>query len=73
MIIHAQAIRLPEEDNISTDLIIAGKYTKTLNYCELASHLFEDIGKEVAATVKGKILLAGKGSEKRFLFFRAMM
>ena len=30
-------------NDISTDLIIAGKYTKTLNLSELALHCFEDL------------------------------
>ena len=31
------------DDNINTDYIIAGKYTKTLDYNFLAEHVFEDI------------------------------
>ena len=30
-------------DDISTDLIIAGKYTKTLNLADLAAHAMEDL------------------------------
>ena len=30
-------------DDINTDYVIAGKYTKTLNLSDLATHLFEDI------------------------------
>ena len=30
-------------DNINTDLIIAGKYTKTMNMQDLAAHCMEDI------------------------------
>lgn len=30
-------------DNINTDYIIAGKYTKTLDYKSMAKHLFEDL------------------------------
>lgn len=30
-------------DDINTDYIIAGKYTKTLDFSSLAQHLFEDI------------------------------
>lgn len=29
-------------DNINTDYIIAGKYTKTLDFTTLAEHVFED-------------------------------
>ena len=30
-------------DDINTDYIIAGKYTKTLDFDSLAEHIFEDI------------------------------
>ncbi|MEW5921555.1 MAG: 3-isopropylmalate dehydratase small subunit [Bacillota bacterium] len=40
-------------DDISTDLIIAGKHTKTLNMQELASHAMEAIDPEFAQKVKG--------------------
>ena len=30
-------------DHINTDLVIAGKYTKTLDFQELAAHCMEDL------------------------------
>lgn len=47
-------------DNINTDLVIAGKYTKTLNFQELASHCMEDLDPTFRTRVeKGDILVAG--------------
>ena len=47
-------------DNISTDLIIAGKYTKTLNIQDLADHVMEDLDASFQARVKESgILVAG--------------
>lgn len=47
-------------DNINTDLIIAGKYTKTLNLQDLAAHCFEDLDPDFIKRVKkGDILVAG--------------
>lgn len=60
MNIHAKTMRLAESDNINTDVIIAGKYTKTLDYNEMASHLFEDMGPALAGQMKGKVLVAGR-------------
>jgi 3-isopropylmalate dehydratase small subunit len=46
--------------NIDTDRIIPGKYTKTLNLEELASHVMEDADPLFAKTCKpGDILVAG--------------
>ena len=39
-------------DNINTDYIIAGKYTKTLDYSVWVSHLFEDISPGFSQKVK---------------------
>ena len=50
-------------DDISTDLIIAGKYTKTLNLGDLALHCMEDLDKdfhEKVDTEGRRILVAGK-------------
>lgn len=48
-------------DNINTDLVIAGKYTKTLNFQDLADHCMEDIDKDFAHKVRvGDVLVAGK-------------
>lgn len=44
-------------DDISTDLIIAGKHTKTLNLKELAFHAMEDIDSEFAQRVEGGVFL----------------
>ena len=47
-------------DNINTDLIIAGKYTKTLNMKDLADHCLEDLDAEFTKTVKdGDYVVAG--------------
>ena len=48
-------------DGINTDLIIAGKYTKTLDLNELASHCMEDLDAEFVRRVQpGDIVVAGK-------------
>lgn len=48
-------------DDISTDLIIAGKYTKTLNLADLALHAMEDLDAEFHKKLgpDGGILVAG--------------
>jgi len=47
-------------DNIDTDRIIPGKYTKTLDDHLLASHVLEDLDPEFARKVRpGDILVAG--------------
>ena len=48
-------------DNINTDLIIAGKYTKTLDFQDLASHCLEDLDAQFVHKVgKGDFLVAGE-------------
>lgn len=48
-------------DNIDTDVIIPGKYTKTLNMQELASHAMEDLDPDFQEKIKaGGFLVAGK-------------
>jgi 3-isopropylmalate/(R)-2-methylmalate dehydratase small subunit len=48
-------------DDINTDYIIAGKYTKTLDYESLASHLFEDVDPEFTKKVSpGDFIVAGE-------------
>jgi 3-isopropylmalate/(R)-2-methylmalate dehydratase small subunit len=48
-------------DNIDTDRIIPGKYTKTLNVSHLAEHVLEDLDPEFAERVQpGDILVAGE-------------
>lgn len=49
-------------DDISTDLIIAGKYTKTLNMADLARHAMEDLDPRFHEKVKRgqRIIVAGK-------------
>ncbi len=48
-------------DNINTDLIIAGKYTKTLDFQDLALHCLEDLDPQFVHKVrKGDILVAGE-------------
>ncbi len=47
-------------DNISTDAIIAGKYTKTLNFQDLADHAMEDLDPDFQEKVKNRsFLVAG--------------
>ena len=47
-------------DNIDTDRIIPGKYTKTLNLSDLAQHVLEDLDPEFSTRVRpGDILVAG--------------
>jgi len=48
-------------DNINTDYIIAGKYTKTLDYSSLAEHVLEDLDEDFSKNVKaGDILTVGE-------------
>jgi 3-isopropylmalate dehydratase small subunit len=48
-------------DNIDTDRIIAGKYTKTLDFSTLAEHVLEDLDPSFKTKVqKGDILIAGE-------------
>lgn len=48
-------------DNIDTDRIIPGKYTKTLDMSQLAAHVLEDLDPEFRNKVKqGDILVAGE-------------
>lgn len=52
--------RVYDVDNIDTDRIIPGKYTKTLDMSELARHCFEDLDPEFSSKVnQGDILVAG--------------
>jgi 3-isopropylmalate dehydratase small subunit len=47
-------------DNIDTDRIIPGKYTKTLDMSQLAAHVLEDLDPEFRTRVQpGDILVAG--------------
>lgn len=47
-------------DNIDTDRIIPGKYTKTLDTSDLASHVLEDLDPDFSKRVQaGDILVAG--------------
>lgn len=47
-------------NDIDTDRIIAGKYTKTLNLQDLADHVFEDLDPNfITKFVPGDILVAG--------------
>lgn len=48
------------EDNINTDVIISGKYTKTLDMKEMASHVFEDLDEELYKRLPGTIIVAGE-------------
>jgi 3-isopropylmalate/(R)-2-methylmalate dehydratase small subunit len=57
MIIKGTALKLM--DDINTDYIIAGKYTKTLNMDDLASHVFEDLNPSIKNYIWGKVIVAG--------------
>lgn len=47
-------------DNISTDAIIAGKFTKTLDIQSLADHAMEDLDPEFGEKVKSRrVIVAG--------------
>lgn len=47
-------------DNVSTDAIIAGKYTKTLNFQDLADHAMEDLDPDFREKVRHrKVIVAG--------------
>ena len=47
-------------DNIDTDRIIPGKYTKTLDISSLAAHVLEDLDPDFRNKVKkGDVLVAG--------------
>ena len=47
-------------DSINTDLVIAGKYTKTLDFNELASHCMEDLDPQFSQRIeKGDVLVVG--------------
>jgi 3-isopropylmalate/(R)-2-methylmalate dehydratase small subunit len=47
-------------DNVDTDRIIPGKYTKTLDMSDLAKHVLEDLDPEFSTRVRpGDILVAG--------------
>jgi len=48
-------------DNIDTDRIIPGKYTKTLQLAELARHVLEDLDPDFSRRVQpGDLLVAGR-------------
>jgi 3-isopropylmalate/(R)-2-methylmalate dehydratase small subunit len=44
-------------DDINTDLIIAGKYTKTLNIQDLVDHVMEDLDSDFKTKVQGRALI----------------
>ena len=47
-------------DSINTDLVIAGKYTKTLNLQDLADHCMEDLDPQFSQKIEpGDVLVAG--------------
>lgn len=48
-------------DDVDTDRIIPGKYTKTLDTSDLAAHLLEDYDPELAKRIRpGDVLVAGE-------------
>lgn len=47
-------------DNVDTDAIIPGPYLRTLDYCEMASHVFEGISPDVSKYARDcSIVVAG--------------
>lgn len=46
-------------DSINTDLIIAGKYTKTLDFSELAMHCMEDLDSEFRNRIEPGDMVVG--------------
>ena len=59
MIITGKSIKYG--DNIDTDIIIPGKYTKTLNMQELACHAMEDLDPNFKNRIsKGDFVVAGR-------------
>ena len=55
-----QATCVKYGNDISTDLIIAGKYTKTLNLADLAAHAMEDLDPQFHEKIQGRgIVVAG--------------
>src|SRR5690606_32279149 len=48
-------------DNVDTDRIIPGKYTKTLDTSQLAAHLLEDYDPQLVSRLQqGDVLVAGE-------------
>jgi 3-isopropylmalate/(R)-2-methylmalate dehydratase small subunit len=48
-------------DNVDTDRIIPGKYTKTLDQSQLAAHVLEDLDPQFSSRVQeGDIVVAGE-------------
>ena len=47
-------------DNIDTDRIIPGKYTKTLDLQDLANHVLEDLDPEFRVRVKSGDIIVGR-------------
>lgn len=59
MILRGKAIKYG--DSIDTDVIIPGKYTKTLNMQELAYHVMEDLDPDFKSKIsKNDFIIAGK-------------
>lgn len=48
------------EDNISTDIIISGKHTKTLDMKEMSTHVFECLAEGLYRRLSGVIIVAGE-------------
>ena len=54
-------VHVYDVDNIDTDRIIPGKYTKTLDMSVLAEHCLEDLDENFNSKVsEGDILVAGE-------------
>ena len=47
-------------DDINTDLIISGRYTKTLDFKEMSRHVFEDLCKNLYRRMEGSIIVTGE-------------
>ncbi|MCQ2355648.1 MAG: 3-isopropylmalate dehydratase [Methanocorpusculum sp.] len=58
MIIRGHAVVVG--DNVDTDMIIAGRYLRTIDKSVWAEHVFEDYDPELAGKMNGAVLIAGK-------------
>jgi methanogen homoaconitase small subunit len=58
MRIEGHAVCLPAD--IDTDMIIAGRYLRTKDRSVWTCHVFEDLDPDLAARLKGAVIVAGK-------------
>lgn len=58
MIISGHAVVIGED--VDTDMIIAGRYLRTIDRSVWVEHAFEDYDKSIAGRLNGAVLVAGK-------------